>query len=287
MTTDRSAFAEIPAAFPDILLVFSSDGRVIAAHIPQNGVFVLAKDDLLGKPIYQIFSEDLAERLFSLLGLVIASKTVQSCEFRLPTPQGPHDYEMRLTPKEPDRVLAIVRNVSATKLVQQDLQRLALYDSLTGLPNRNLFMDRLDHALATARRENKRLALLLLDLTSLAQVVQRHGLAVGDILVREVVERVQQQARASDTLGRLDPSTLAVLMPGADLGAVDVVVARHSTLLSEVFEIVGLRFNCDVHMGIALHPDHSGTAEDLVIHATNAMLEARATRKTSMVHAPV
>ena len=166
---------------------------------------------------------------------------------------------------------AIERKKSATRL-----QYLAQHDQLTSLPNRGLFHDRLRTALARARRDGHRLAVLYLDLDQFKAVNDHHGHGVGDLLLREVAARIDQCLRESDTAGRVGGDEFVVLLN--DVGQADHAVAVATKIcaaLRQPFELAGCHLQVSASIGIALYPDHGEDDKQLLRHADDAMYQAK------------
>lgn len=149
---------------------------------------------------------------------------------------------------------------------------LATHDALTGLANRNLFMDRLKHAMARAHRCDTRLALLFLDLDKFKQVNDTYGHGIGDQLLKMVAERIGSSVREDDTVARLSGDEFVVILEtitthqGASTAA-EVISDR----LVQPFLINGAMLNIDVSIGTAIYPDDSEDIEELIKIADEAM----------------
>ncbi|HET6431327.1 diguanylate cyclase domain-containing protein [Dyella sp.] len=158
------------------------------------------------------------------------------------------------------------------KQIEARLTHMARYDHLTDLPNRALFRDRLQNALARARRELERLAVLYLDLDRFKEINDQLGHAAGDLLLREVARRLGGCVRESDTVGRLGGDEFAVLLPRIvkpeDAMAVAEKIRRE---LHQVFELAGRPAMVSASVGIALYPDHGENEDDLLKLADDAM----------------
>ena len=154
------------------------------------------------------------------------------------------------------------------------LERLALYDSLTGLPNRVLFAERLERALR-AGAEPARLALLLLDLDRFKEVNDTFGHAMGDRLLKEVTDRFGQTLRGTDLVARLGGDEFALLLPDADAASASHLAERLLTLLEPPFVIDDQAVAIGASIGIALSPEHGADGQALLQHADVAMYVAK------------
>jgi diguanylate cyclase (GGDEF)-like protein/PAS domain S-box-containing protein len=176
-----------------------------------------------------------------------------------------------------DFVLAIVRDVSKRKALEEQLAHRALHDSLTGLPNRALFVDRLEHALTHTARNGGHLAILFMDLDDFKYVNDTLGHEAGDRLLNMVAKRVQRGLRDQDTLARFGGDEFVVLLEDIMSGDVAVRVAeRILKLLDLPFSLAEEELSVSASIGVALS---SPTASDqwgiLLSQADAAMYEAK------------
>lgn len=170
----------------------------------------------------------------------------------------------------------VFSDISQIKQAQAQIDFLAHHDALTGLPNRSLFQDRLDHALANARRTPRTLAILFIDLDRFKKVNDTLGHPVGDDLLLEVSRRMSDTIRAADTLARVGGDEFVLLLE-------DDVTARQATtvarklidVLAQPLTIAGHTLVITASIGISLYPDDGDDADTLVRHADRAMYEAK------------
>ncbi len=156
------------------------------------------------------------------------------------------------------------------------LRQIAFYDTLTGLANRALLLDRLEHALALARREQQRLGLMFIDLDRFKAVNDNYGHDVGDELLKEVARRLGQCCRACDTVARLGGDEFIVLLEHANSNDVYSQIAqRIITTLSEPMTISGHGVHIGASVGIACFPDDSQSQHEIMKHADAAMYAAK------------
>ena len=168
---------------------------------------------------------------------------------------------------------------SSLQAADAKLQRLAFVDALTGLPNRALFYDRLQHAASQqadqAPASRPRVAVLFVDLDGFKPINDAYGRAAGDALLREAAARLQQAARAGDTVARIASDEFVLLLEDQDAAAAALRLADGVLLaLQRPFGGIGPGVNLSCSVGIALHPDH-GAVADLVARAEAAMVAAK------------
>lgn len=171
---------------------------------------------------------------------------------------------------------AIVRDIGARKATEARISSLAYFDPLTGLPNRVLFTDRLQLALAHARRDNGRVGVLFVDLDKFKPVNDSHGHAVGDQLLQVAAQRMRECVRESDTVGRLGGDEFVVLLPEISSSEDAMAVAKmiHAALRQPV--VVGeFRLEVSSCIGVALFPEHGHDEAQLMKHADAAMYRAK------------
>ncbi|HUR18348.1 MAG TPA: EAL domain-containing protein [Acidimicrobiales bacterium] len=157
------------------------------------------------------------------------------------------------------------------------LQQLASSDALTGLPNRALFSDRLDQALALARREQREVAVLFIDLDRFKDVNDSLGHHTGDDLLVEVSHRLTDALRDSDTVARLGGDEFAVLLGGtASPEEAAAAAERILTSFRRPFTIGGVEFMVSASVGVALWPEDCRSKAELLQHADVAMYRSKA-----------
>ncbi|QAU36001.1 diguanylate cyclase [Janthinobacterium sp. 17J80-10] len=163
----------------------------------------------------------------------------------------------------------------ALQAADQAMQ-LALYDALTGLPNRKLLSERLALALSKAKRDHGKVALLFIDLDKFKPVNDEYGHAIGDLLLKDVGRRLQHCMRESDTVGRIGGDEF-VAMLGTVEGREGACKAADKILreLTRPFEVVGHRLEIGGSIGVALYPEHGEEPNALLKSADMAMYEAK------------
>ncbi len=181
---------------------------------------------------------------------------------------------------------AIFRDITERKLAEERLTHLAHYDSLTGLPNRLLFHDRLNHALAQARRAQQLVVLLFLDLDGFKAVNDTLGHEVGDLLLKAVAQRLAGSVRTSDTVARLGGDEFTVVLHGltAVQGAA-IVAQKILRVLAQPFTLRGHEVSVTASIGITVYPLDSDTVEGLIKNADAAMYRAKAQKSTYQFYA--
>ena len=184
---------------------------------------------------------------------------------------------------EPAYAVTMIENITARKHAEAELirqselnQHQALHDPLTGLPNRLLFGERIEHAISHAERSDKGLAILMMDLNRFKEVNDSLGHQAGDELLKEVGERLRGALRASDTVARLGGDEFGLLLPDpSDTEEVLGVIERIRTALEQPIFVQELPLAIEASIGIAVFPTHGRDAELLIQRADVAMYAAK------------
>jgi diguanylate cyclase (GGDEF)-like protein/PAS domain S-box-containing protein len=192
------------------------------------------------------------------------------------------------TRKLTEAVAKLENEIKVRKRTEEQIKFLAYYDSLTSLPNRMLFMDRLEQALEHAKRHDRLLGILFLDLDNFKQINDTFGHDVGDILLKEVAEKVAASLRKSDSviyvgtegmtayLSRLGGDEFVVLLSRIDDADDAALVARRIIeTLSQPVSIKGNEIVITASIGITLFPFNGEDAEVLLKNADAAMYQAK------------
>lgn len=172
--------------------------------------------------------------------------------------------------------IGVMRDISERKQAQDEIQRLAMTDQLTGLGNRNQFNQRFDESLKLAAREKKLLALILLDLNKFKSVNDSFGHPVGDALLQSVGSVFQSNCRETDIIARIGGDEFAVLLVHPERTQdIRLVVERIVDRIGRPFQICDENIVIGVSAGIAIYPDDAAEKESLIRKADLALYEAK------------
>ena len=170
----------------------------------------------------------------------------------------------------------IVRDVSERKRMQAALENLAHFDALTGLANRVRFHDRLAYDLVTARRHSKLLAVLFLDLDRFKWVNDNWGHEVGDLLLKDVAQRLLVCVREMDTVARIGGDEFSIILPSINKQEEAAEISKRIVhALGSPFAIQGHDCHIGVSIGIGLFPQDGEEIQDLLKKADSAMYRAK------------
>ncbi len=276
-TTRRQTaqFRSVVQASSDLVLAFGSDG---CRYVSPSVTRLTGRDeiDLLGAGIFSALHDDDRAQAHA------ASQAGEPRElvFRIRDQSGGwRSIEARVSDLRQDRqVRGIVfnaRDVTERLELEEQLRRQAFHDSLTDLPNRALFRDRLDHALARCLRSAEPLTVMLIDLDGFKQVNDSLGHDAGDQLLQEVARRFRSSVRASDTVARFGGDEFAVLLEGTDDRQTRTTADRLLENLREPIGVAGRELVLTASIGVVMRAGASDTGETLIRDADIAMYAAK------------
>jgi len=151
-------------AIPDLMFRINKEGIFLEAKGSKEVVYSLPPQEFVGKRLDEVLPRDVAQKTSSHVTRAFQTGETQLFVYELQTGDSTHYYEARIVVSGEEEVLAIVRDVTERIRAEEQILRLAYYDSLTGLPNRLLFKDRLSQAMANAQRYGRKVAVMFLDL---------------------------------------------------------------------------------------------------------------------------
>jgi diguanylate cyclase (GGDEF)-like protein/PAS domain S-box-containing protein len=172
-------------------------------------------------------------------------------------------------------------DITERKAAEEETKRLAFYDSLTGLPNRRLMLDRLEHTLAACKRSGREGALMFIDLDKFKQINDTLGHDIGDLLLQQVAERLTGCVRERDTVARLGGDEFVVIMedvhehPAVAHAQVSIVAEKILANLNQPYHLAGHELLSSPSIGITLIHDYQYSVEDILKQADIAMYQAK------------
>ncbi|MGH6912647.1 MAG: putative bifunctional diguanylate cyclase/phosphodiesterase, partial [Geminicoccales bacterium] len=210
-----------------------------------------------------------------------ANAIVEPSEIRIIRLDGrPVDVEMTCVPITEEgeaAVQVVLLDITERKRAQERIRHLAHHDALTGLPNRVLLLDRLNQALAHARRDGARVAVLMLDLDAFKDVNDTLGHPVGDQLLCAVAERLRGTIRQSDTLARFGGDEFVLVQAGLpDRSGALMLAHKIIDSLARPFVVEGQEVHTTTSIGVALFPEHGERPDRLLKNADLALYRAKA-----------
>lgn len=186
--------------------------------------------------------------------------------------------------RQPKRVVGTHTDISQAKMLEHSIWQQAHFDNLTGLPNRRLFLDRLEHEISVSQREDKQFAVLFIDLDGFKAVNDAHGHLVGDQLLVAFSQRIQAFFRQSDTFARFAGDEFAMILGNMQSQSDMTTFAEKIVQAAEQpFQLDEVTVQISASIGLACYPQHGTGVDDLLRHSDTAMYAAKAKGKNSWV----
>ena len=245
--------------------------------------FGLTVEGTLGMHLREIVGEEAYAEIEPHFARVLQGRpTTYQRVRKMPNGELRH-LEVKLMPHSGERgqslgCFCVTTDITEHKLAEARIQHVAHHDSLTGLPNRLLFNDRLAQSIRLARRDSRKFALLFLDLDKFKQVNDEFGHDAGDELLQQVAARIRDELRDSDTVARVGGDEFTVILPDvarpedAEIVARKIVAALSAPIR---LERKGRSVEIGSSIGVALYPSDAADADALVSAADAAMYEAK------------
>jgi diguanylate cyclase (GGDEF)-like protein/PAS domain S-box-containing protein len=285
--SERALLEAFLEHIPDNVYFKDRDSRFVCISRAMADYLGLASPaQALGKADSDIFSSEHADQAFADEQQIIRTgESKTGIEEKETWPDGRESWA--LTTKVPlkDRhgkiigTMGISHNITDRKESELRIRYMALHDALTGLPNRILLEDRLAQAITLARRNQKSVALLMLDLDRFKDINDSFGHYVGDRLLEEVSKRLHASLRDSDILARLGGDEFVIGVPMvADNREIETVAHKILSTLSAPFLIEGRELQIGASIGISVYPVDGENSEALLQFADAAMYAAKKRR---------
>ena len=277
---------------PDIILILDLEARVTFVNNRLGELLGLPREDVIGRHFVElVFEHDRERAQYAFNPAKLIETSNHLLEFRLKSNLdhgGFRHFELLLSaadldeqgssdnPMEEDHFYMVARDITVRREAEERARFHANHDALTGLPNRNLFRDRLGLALVQARRNHERLGVLFLNIDRFKNLNDLYGHAQADMLLNRVTERIQRCLRGGDTLARFGGDEFLLLNTGIRSDdEVLAIVARINDELEEAFKVSGKQVFLSISAGIAIFPEHGDNADALIRHANIALYHGR------------
>ncbi len=199
---------------------------------------------------------------------------------------SPALYLLVFRPLNQQRQLAESRSLEA----DSEIEHLAFFDQITGLPNRRLLIDRLHHAFASSQRSGREGALLFLDLDNFKDINDTLGHDIGDLLLQQTAQRLESCVRECDTVARLGGDEFVVLLEDLSKQSIEAAAIQTKAVsekilatLNQPHQLAKHEHHSTASIGVALFSDHGKTAEELLKQADIAMYQAKKAGRNTLI----
>ncbi len=290
---DERWFRSLVENATEVVTILEADGTVRYVSPAIERVLGYRPEELAGTSILDLVHADDVERALGVLAGILETPGIHPpLEFRVPHKDGSwryleHVVNNLLDDPSVGGIVVNSRDVTERKLLQERLEYETTHDPLTGLPNRTLFMDRLERALTRASRHDHQVAVLFVDLDGFKPINDSLGHEVGDELLLAVADRLGEAVRASDTVARFGDDEFAVLLGEvADEAEVMKVAGRIQEKFGCLFLVGGREVSIEASVGISRSVSKAEKPKDLLRRADAALYRAKRRKTPYRVYGP-
>ncbi len=291
---DLTHFKAIVDSSDDAIISKTSRGIIASWNQGAEKIFGYTAGEMIGKPMQTIIPESRLHEEPEILERIARGEKVDHFETqRLHRDGHLVDVSVTISPirDQSGTVIGaskIARDISRAKAAEAEIQRLAFYDTLTGLANRRLLQDRLQQTLARASRDQTYFAVLFLDLDNFKALNDTRGHEAGDELLKEAARRLQDGVRESDTVARFGGDEFVIILngqSGKDHPSTDwlpTVAQKIIASFTRPFQFFDFTHTCTTSVGAVLYTGQPCTASDLLKQADHAMYQAKYAGKNGL-----
>ncbi|AYC35007.1 EAL domain-containing protein [Pseudomonas cavernae] len=276
----------------DAIVVHGMDHCILYWNKSAERLYGLSKEEALGKSAQELIYQGHAAFNAAISSLIetgdwAGEVTLRRQDGRTITLES-HRTLVRDDRGQPQSVLSINTDITHRKAAEQEVKRLAFYDQLTGLANRRLMLDRLQHVLAGSARSLHTSAVILIDLDNFKALNDTLGHDRGDMLLRQVALRLSSCIRESDTVARLGGDEFVVLLEGLNENPPEAAIQAKAigekilNSLNISYPLDGYEHHSTPSLGIALFQGQLNTVDDIMKRADLAMYRAKAAGRNTM-----
>ncbi|WP_159972611.1 diguanylate cyclase domain-containing protein [Pseudomonas sp. 8Z] len=279
-------FKAIVESSDDAIISKTTESIIASWNTGAERIFGYSADEMIGSSIRRLIPPERAFEEDEILEKIRNGEKVSHFETQRRHRDG-HliDISATISPiySEDGHIIGaskIARDITQAKAAEAEIHRLAFYDTLTGLANRRLLMDRLTQSICHYRRNHSAFALLFLDLDDFKKVNDSLGHEAGDALLEQVGERLRESLRASDTAARLGGDEFVLLInlhqiPASDTQWLYKVVEKVRKRLTEPYQLAEHLHHCSTSIGGVIYKGQACTASELLQQADQAMYQAK------------
>jgi diguanylate cyclase (GGDEF)-like protein/PAS domain S-box-containing protein len=269
----------------DALVILSQHGRIVSTNPAFSRITGYSTQEALDKSFDKLILASASGNDTPFFGTIVKHMGIRGYwegEIAIRRSDATHIPILLSLSAIPDddgcitHYVSVFSDISRQKDYEERLRQMALHDSLTGLPNRRLFIERGNQALLAAERHDQGVSVLFIDLDKFKPVNDAHGHAAGDSLLLLVAERLAAAVRSSDTVARLGGDEFVILLPElSDTQALKVVAEKIIHALDEPFQVQGQEMSISASVGISRYPVDGADIESLLRAADDTLYKVK------------
>jgi diguanylate cyclase (GGDEF)-like protein/PAS domain S-box-containing protein len=268
-------------AIPDLLFEVSLDGKVFTLHSRRGDLIAAPSESYVGRHLSDFLPHDAAHVCHQALVEAHTSGHCEGYQYAVDLPRGRVWFELSIAgkavaPGQEPRFIMLARDITERQQHLEDVSWQAGHDALTGLPNRMLLSDRFTRATSSTLRQQRLLAVCMLDLDGFKPVNDTYGHAVGDRLLLEVSERLNRSVRGEDTVARLGGDEFVLLLGDLkDIAETELMLQRIQAEITAPYLFAEKPIHISASIGVTVYPLDDADPDTLLRHADLAMFEAK------------
>ena len=290
--------AAILRALPDLLFEVDGDGLQIAFHSSRTDLLLVPVEHNIGKTIAQVLPADASRIMMGALHTAKETGISTGQQYELKLDRGTCWFELSIARKEAAQggkpnFIILSRDITERKDAEKKITQLAMFDSLTGLPNRQSFLTRVERETRRAERNGTSFAVLFMDLDGFKNINDTLGHEAGDLALQWAADRLREGVRPSDLVARQDQPGLANVQRDVEIARLGgdeftalivditcaedahIVARRILEMIRRPFTLLGREINLSTSIGISVFRDDGDDALTLLKHADTAMYHAK------------
>ena len=280
--------AQVLHSMNEAVVVGSLDYKIASVNPAFTLITGYAADDVMNRPFLYLTRGRYKRQFYETIEKQLLNDKRWSGEIKVRTRTGRNILvwleinQVIDSKEEASHFVAVFTDITDRKKAEEDLRVLASYDTLTGLPNRTLFHDRLAHAIHQAHRSKNIVGLMFLDLDRFKHINDSMGHHVGDLLLKAVASRLKNSVREGDTVARLGGDEFTIIIEGANKTKVATIISEKLIRAFQTpFLLDDKVLTISPSIGISIYPDDAEDSSSLIKYADTAMYHAKSSGRNN------